>query len=93
MKVRVSVATYVILSTVALLPDHAAPLYPQKLALTSPTGGGRSVGIVRSRTKATELVGCYTFRAVMAISLRLTRDVFVQGQDIAPILSVRIRVW
>jgi len=32
------------------------PLYPQKLALTSPTGGGRSVGIVRSRTKATEFV-------------------------------------
>jgi hypothetical protein len=32
------------------------PLYQQKLALTSPTGGGRSVGIVRSRTKATELV-------------------------------------
>jgi len=30
------------------------PLYPQKLALTSPTVGGRSVGIVRSRTKATE---------------------------------------
>jgi len=30
------------------------PLYPQKLALTSPTGGGRSVGIVRSRAEATE---------------------------------------
>jgi hypothetical protein len=29
-------------------------LYPQKLALTSPTSGGRSVGIVRSRTQATE---------------------------------------
>jgi hypothetical protein len=29
-------------------------LYPQKLALTSPTSGGRSVGTVRSRTKATE---------------------------------------
>jgi hypothetical protein len=29
-------------------------LYPLKLALTSPTSGGRSVGIVRSRTKATE---------------------------------------
>ena len=28
----------------------------QKLALTSPTGGGRSVGIVRSRTKATEFI-------------------------------------
>jgi hypothetical protein len=26
------------------------------VALTSPTSGGRSVGIVRSRTKATELV-------------------------------------
>ena len=34
--------------------DHMTPLYPQKLALTSPTGGGCSVGIVRSRTKATE---------------------------------------
>ena len=34
--------------------DHVTPLYPQKLALTSPTGGGRSVGIVRLRTKATE---------------------------------------
>ena len=29
-------------------------LYPQKSALTSPTGGGRSVCIVRSRNKATE---------------------------------------
>jgi hypothetical protein len=29
-------------------------LYPQKLALTSPTCGGRSVGIVRLRNKATE---------------------------------------
>ena len=34
--------------------DHVTPLYPQKLALTSPTGGGRSVGIVRVRTNATE---------------------------------------
>ena len=36
--------------------DHVTPLYPQKLALTSPTGGGRSVGIVRVQTKATEFV-------------------------------------
>jgi len=34
--------------------DHVTPLYPPKLAITSPTGGGRSVGIVRVRTKATE---------------------------------------
>jgi len=38
------------------------PLYPQKLALTSPTGGGRSVGMVRSRTKATEFSLVYTSR-------------------------------
>jgi len=37
------------------------PLYPQKLALTSPTGGGRSVGMVRSRTKATE----FSFRKIL----------------------------
>jgi len=37
--------------------DHVTPLYPQKLALTSPTGGGRSVGIVRVRAKATEFFG------------------------------------
>jgi len=36
--------------------DHVTPLYPRKLALTSPTGGGRSVGIVRVRTKATEFL-------------------------------------
>ena len=34
--------------------NHVTPLYPQKLALTSPTGGGLSVGMVCSRTKATE---------------------------------------
>jgi len=38
------------------------PLYPQKLALTSPTGGGRSVGIVRARTKATEFSLVYVYR-------------------------------
>jgi hypothetical protein len=31
-------------------------LYPQKLALTSPTSGGRSVGMVRLRAKASEFV-------------------------------------
>jgi len=42
--------------------DHVTPLYPQKLALTLPTGGGRSVGIVRMRTKATEFVRCVIVR-------------------------------
>jgi len=45
--------------------DHVTPFYPQKLALTSPTGGGRSVGIVRVRTKATEL---YIYCNVMVLA-------------------------
>jgi hypothetical protein len=35
--------------------DHVEPLYPLKLAITSPTSGGRSVGIVRSRTQTMEV--------------------------------------
>jgi hypothetical protein len=38
-------------------------LYPQKFALTSPTSGVRSVGIVRSRTQATEFVFVLFFSA------------------------------
>jgi hypothetical protein len=35
-------------------------LYPQKLALTSPICGGRSVGIVYLRTKTTEFIFLHT---------------------------------
>ena len=45
--------------------DHVTPLYPQKLALTSLTGGGRSVGIVRTRTKATEFSLVFSRHAVV----------------------------
>jgi hypothetical protein len=38
-------------------------LYPQKLALTSPICGGRSVGIVRLRTKTTEFF-CFVTRCM-----------------------------
>jgi hypothetical protein len=34
--------------------DHVAPSICKKLAITSPTGGGSSVGIVRSRTQTVE---------------------------------------
>jgi hypothetical protein len=36
--------------------DQATPFYPPQFALTSPASDGRSVGIVRSRTKATVLL-------------------------------------
>jgi hypothetical protein len=42
-------------------------LYPQKLALTSPTCGGRSIGIVRLRTKTTEFV-CIGFYGICKLS-------------------------
>jgi hypothetical protein len=58
MKVLLSLSVSLLLNLKGWIrcADHVTPLYPQKLALTSPTGGGRSVGIVRSRTKATESV-------------------------------------
>jgi hypothetical protein len=39
--------------------------YPQNLTLTSPTSGGRSVGIVRSRIQATEFVFLFVFYTVL----------------------------
>jgi hypothetical protein len=39
--------------------DHT--LYPQMLALITPTGGGRSVCTVRSRTKATKFFVCFVW--------------------------------
>jgi hypothetical protein len=47
--------------------DHVTPLYPQKLALTSPNGGGRSVGIVRSRNKAMEFNSLYNYYQLLDI--------------------------
>jgi hypothetical protein len=37
-------------------------LYPQKLALTSLTSGGHSVGMVRSKTQATDFSFSFFFR-------------------------------
>jgi hypothetical protein len=39
---------------------RATPLYPQKLALSSSTSGGRSVCMVRSRTQTTSLVSVFS---------------------------------
>jgi hypothetical protein len=41
--------------------DDVALPYPEKLVQSSPTSGGRSVGIVRERTQATEFVVCLLF--------------------------------
>jgi P2-related tail formation protein len=36
--------------------DHVTPSIRKNVTLTSPTSGGRSVGIILSKTKATELL-------------------------------------
>jgi hypothetical protein len=46
-------------------------LYPQKLALTSPTSGGGLVGIVRSRTEATEFFSYVGSKYYLKIKLKL----------------------
>jgi len=56
--------------------DHVTPLYPQKLALTSPTDGGRSVGIVRVRTKATEFSLVLEARVVIILDFDIASLLF-----------------
>jgi hypothetical protein len=70
--------------------DHVTCIYPQKLALTSPTSGGRSVCIIRSQTKATEFsfssvltphssVATGVMKYLLGISI-LKRVVYLQGK-------------
>jgi len=54
------------------------------LALTSPTGGGHSVGIVRSRTKATEFsLVYYSWSAV-----QVSGDIFPHHQEHLTVFTV-----
>ena len=69
--------------------DHVTLLYPQKLALTSPTGGGRSVGIVRSRTKATEFF-FYVLKVIASIVQSAISLEFVLVRDIKKRCNIAI---
>jgi hypothetical protein len=61
-------------------------LYQQRLALTSPTTGGRLVGLVRSRTQATEFsFGFSVFRLAVMHVYRLDRC--------SVCLHVMVSVW
>jgi len=60
----------------------------KKLALTSPTGGGRSVGIVRVRTKATE------FSLVLYLSSNLLSKpmkIIIHRTVILPVVCVGVK--
>jgi hypothetical protein len=52
--------------------DDVAPSIRKKLAITSPTSGGRSVGIVRSRTQAMEFFLLCTVWLQMNVQLSLS---------------------
>jgi hypothetical protein len=54
---------------------HTTSLYPQKLALTSPTSGDSSFGIVRLQTKATEFALLFEV-LILQISCVLIKNVF-----------------
>jgi hypothetical protein len=43
------------------IADHVTPLFLEKLTPASLRSGGRSVGVIRSRTKATELLRYYYY--------------------------------
>jgi hypothetical protein len=62
-------------------PSHLprGTLYPQKLALASPTSGGRSVGIVRPQTKANE----FSLVSVIPYQITLAADSSVYGNALS----------
>jgi hypothetical protein len=64
------------------------PVYPQKLALTSPASGGSSVGIVRSRIKATRLLLCYYFIIIVTFLVSLMCVVQVCPTHIIPLILI-----
>jgi hypothetical protein len=57
-------------------------LYPQKLALTSPTSGGRSVGIIRLWAKATEFVFYFCILSQVLVTCRWGLDWKIDLLDI-----------
>jgi hypothetical protein len=65
------------------------PLYPQKLALTSPTSGGRSVGIVRSRTQATEFFSVFWDVTPCSLVDRNPRDICLRDKTVNQALRKR----
>jgi hypothetical protein len=79
-------------------------IYPQKLALTSTTSSARSIGIVRSWTKATELLFCLnwshiefscsvsgsTVRATLQFATHIT-SAFCHSTDM--VLSLKVKLF
>jgi hypothetical protein len=54
-------------------------VYPQRLALTSPTSGGRTVGIVRWRTQTAEFLSLLSF--VLILREKDRQSIWEQGAE------------
>jgi hypothetical protein len=67
-------------------------LCPQKLALTSPTIGSNSVGIVYSRTQATESV-CLLLENKMLKNMSVLHQKGLSKEETAMINLVSINMW
>jgi hypothetical protein len=61
--------------------DNATPFIRKKLTLTSATGGGRSVCIVRSRTQATDLFFVCITLTIYGAVVRVLNGIFGLKRD------------
>jgi hypothetical protein len=71
--------------------DYATPLYPQKLALNSPTSGGRSVGIVLSRTQAPEFV-CFVTIPEFVLELLVMKSEIIAAVKFQDLTAVTRKI-
>jgi hypothetical protein len=73
--------------------DHAKPLFPQKLTITSPTSGGRSVDIVRSRTTVTKLFVMWSWVSTSMLEEEVVRLETVAAMDKNSKLFRKVMSW
>jgi hypothetical protein len=69
------------------LPSTTITIYPQKLTLISPTSSGRSVGIFRLRTQATEFVFCLFCSTGPLLLLKLKEDNETSGYGMKSVVQ------
>jgi hypothetical protein len=70
--------------------DHVAPSIRKKLAFTSPTSGGRSVGMVRSRTQTMEV---FIIGKIEYFRRRKDENIFVTKNQIIILEALKSVGW
>jgi hypothetical protein len=67
--------------------------YPQKLALTSPTSSGRSVGIVCSRTQALEFSFFFSLEIILRIIVKTICWYHIFQESDIPSIAYEQKLW